>query len=74
MPQTQTAIQPVLFSDVELARYLGVSLSCLRKWRTLRVGPPWLKLGALVRYRMADVNAYLDKCPVGGVVGTAEEV
>jgi hypothetical protein len=58
---------PELMSDVELSRYLGVSVACLRKWRIRRVGVPWIKLGTtLVRYRMTDVQAYLDSCPKGG--------
>jgi hypothetical protein len=39
----------------------------LRKWRMTGRGPRWIKLGKLVRYRMSDLNAYLDSCAaVGG--------
>jgi predicted DNA-binding transcriptional regulator AlpA len=67
LSQTNTIATPrELLSDTELATYLGVKVSTLRKWRVLREGPTWIKLGSLVRYRLADVNAFLDSCPKGG--------
>ena len=59
-------ITPALLSDIELSRYLGVSLSCIRKWRIRGSGPPWIKLGVLVRYKVADVDLWLDARPKGG--------
>jgi predicted DNA-binding transcriptional regulator AlpA len=66
MPQPTALADRQLFSDVELARYLSVSVSTLRKWRIRKIGPTWLKLGALCRYRLSDVQAWLDSCPRGG--------
>ena len=63
---TPASAEPALLSDVDLARYLGVSVATLRKWRIRRVGPKWLKLGSLVRYRLSDVHTYLNGCPQGG--------
>ena len=60
------APEAALLSDIDLARYLGVSVATLRKWRIRKLGPVWLKLGSLVRYRLSDVHAYLDGCPRGG--------
>jgi excisionase family DNA binding protein len=48
---------------MELAVYLGVQVSTIRKWRILRKGPKFIKIGSLVRYRKSDVEAYLDSCP-----------
>jgi hypothetical protein len=65
----KTSTQPVqraLFSDVELADYLGVSVAWLRKKRITGGGPTWRKLGTLVRYHINDVHEYLDACPRGG--------
>jgi hypothetical protein len=56
----------------EAAAYLRVSESLLRQSRctgrkttartTIRTeGPPWVKCGALVRYRRADLDAWLDR-------------
>jgi hypothetical protein len=58
--------EAALLSDVQLSRYLGVSIACLRKWRIKKCGPVWLKLGSLCRYRLSDVNTWLDSCPRGG--------
>lgn len=55
---------PHLLTEFELAAYLGIKVATLRKWRVLGQGVPWIKInGSLVRYRLADVSAYLDSCP-----------
>jgi hypothetical protein len=53
-------------SDIELAKYYGVSVATVRKWRLLGQGPKWIKLGSLVRYRLDDAQAYLETRPSGG--------
>lgn len=47
------------FNDQELADHLGISCKTLQKWRSLGLGPDYLKLGAKVVYRIEDVNAYI---------------
>lgn len=51
-----------LLSTREAGAYLGgYSERTLAKWRHLRVGPPWIKLsGRRVRYRPADLDAYVE--------------
>ncbi len=47
--------------DVDAAaRYIGVSKSFLNKARLSGSGPAFLKLGRLVVYRQADIDAWLD--------------
>ncbi len=48
-----------LIDEVTLAVRLGVSRSTLQSWRYAGRGPRFIKLGRLVRYRNADVDAYL---------------
>jgi excisionase family DNA binding protein len=48
-----------LIDEVELAVRLGVSRSTLQSWRYEGRGPRFIKLGRLVRYRNADIDAYL---------------
>jgi hypothetical protein len=55
-----------LMSEVELAQKLHVSLACLRRWRLERRGPPFIKLGSLVRYSTRDLTAWLSSLPTGG--------
>ena len=50
------------FSTNELAGFLGVDPSSLRRWRTARPpqGPPWVKVSDRVTvYRRADVTDWL---------------
>jgi predicted DNA-binding transcriptional regulator AlpA len=55
-----------LLNEHQVAELLGVSVATMRRWRLLRQGPPFLKVGALCRYRMADVSAWLESRPSGG--------
>lgn len=50
----------VEFDTVEASKYLGVSPHTLHKWRSIRSdGPVFYKIGALVRYRQEDLDAWL---------------
>ena len=57
-----------LVDEVSLAARLGVSRSTLQSWRYTGRGPRYLKVGRLVRYRNADVEAYLRASACGGDV------
>jgi excisionase family DNA binding protein len=59
LPQT-------LLTETEVSKQLRVSLAALRKWRVMKRGPQFLKVGSLVRYRQADVDQWLATLPVGG--------
>jgi hypothetical protein len=47
-------------NEKEAAIVLGCSVAALRKWRLLRKGPIYCKIGRLVRYAEADLAEYLD--------------
>ena len=49
-----------LVDEASLAARLGVSRSTLQSWRYSARGPRWIKLGRLIRYRVIDVDAYLE--------------
>jgi excisionase family DNA binding protein len=49
-----------LMSIDELSRYTGIPKNTLYYWRLDRRGPRGMKLGKHVRYRRADVEAWLD--------------
>jgi predicted DNA-binding transcriptional regulator AlpA len=53
-------MQEQLLTTSALARHLGVSVSTLMQYRQNRAGPKYIKIGHLVRYRMTDINAWLD--------------
>lgn len=51
---------PELLTRSELAAFTGIAMSTLARWATEGSGPRMVKLGAHVRYRRADVLAWLD--------------
>jgi hypothetical protein len=54
--------------DVEdVARLLKISVSILCKWRLLGKGPAFVRIGAAVRYRPADVQAFIDEGARGSI-------
>jgi predicted DNA-binding transcriptional regulator AlpA len=56
-------------TDIELAEYLSVSVSSLRRWRLTGGGPRWVRIGGgCIRYPIADLEAYLAGLPCGGGV------
>ena len=46
------------FNQVQLARRWNISERTLERWRWLRQGPPFLKVGGRVLYRVEDVETY----------------
>jgi excisionase family DNA binding protein len=56
-----------LLDEAHLAQKLGVSRSTLQSWRYRGHGPRFIKIGRLIRYRAADVDAYLRTQTRGGI-------
>jgi hypothetical protein len=56
----ETDLETVL-TEHEYARITKRSVASVRRDRLLGQGCPYLKLGALVRYRPVDVRAYLER-------------
>ncbi len=46
------------------AAFLGLARRTLEIWRCKKKGPPYFKVGSLVRYRRADLQEWLDSRPV----------
>jgi predicted DNA-binding transcriptional regulator AlpA len=55
---TDTSLSPLL-TVVQVSQITGRSVSTLEKDRLEGYGPPYVKMGRLVRYRPDDVKAYL---------------
>ncbi len=51
-------------NEKEAARLLGYSVKTLQNRRYLGLAPKFIKMGTAVRYRLADLEAYLDACTV----------
>lgn len=45
-------------NQYQLSKRWNVSQSTLERWRFLRRGPKFLKIGARVVYRLSDIEAY----------------
>jgi excisionase family DNA binding protein len=52
-----------LMSEQELADYLGMHVGTVRKWRRAGTGPPVHWAGSKPRYKLAEVEAWLDRRP-----------
>jgi excisionase family DNA binding protein len=49
-----------MLSPEQLAEYLDVPKATVYRWRTRGGGPRGIRVGRHVRYRVADVEAWLD--------------
>jgi predicted DNA-binding transcriptional regulator AlpA len=53
---------PEIINELQVAEYIGMSVASVRRWRTIRNGPKFLKIGSAVRYKRKDVEEWLDVC------------
>ncbi|MDL5159441.1 helix-turn-helix transcriptional regulator [Actinomycetospora termitidis] len=49
-----------LLSAAEVAAWLDVDVSTLRRWRAAARGPKWSRVGRDVRYAREDVKKWLE--------------
>jgi len=54
-----------LLTTPEVAGRLGVAEITLRKWRVYGTGPRFVRCGANVRYRTADIESWVFSRTVG---------
>jgi hypothetical protein len=45
-------------NQVQLARRWSLSPRTLERWRWLKKGPPFMRIGGAIRYRVGDVEAF----------------
>ena len=55
-----------LLNEIQVSEKIQVSLACLRRWRLRGEGPPYVKVGPLVRYRPEAIEQWLNGLPTGG--------
>lgn len=55
-----------LLTPRETAAYLGSSVSALSQYRALGIGPLYFKIGKMVRYRISDIDKWLEDKKNGG--------
>lgn len=49
-----------LLTTPQVAARLGVKPPTLESWRYKGEGPKWIQVGRLVRYRTADIDAWVE--------------
>ena len=67
---TVTTLESLL-NEHDVARITGLSVASVRRWRLLREGPKYIKIGAAVRYPQQSLADWLQSRPSGG--GHVEE-
>jgi excisionase family DNA binding protein len=64
----------IFLTEKEVANQIKVSLASLRRWRLLKRGPRFIKVGALVRNRAEDLEQWLETLPAGGAAPQRQEI
>jgi len=57
----QEADRSAIVNEIDAAKILCLAVQTLRNDRHLRKGPPYLKLGRSVRYKVTDLIEYLNR-------------
>lgn len=60
MSQQTPADTPRTLHEPDASRYIGLSRAYLRQARAQGRGPAYLRIGRAVRYRVVDLDAFLD--------------
>jgi predicted DNA-binding transcriptional regulator AlpA len=60
------AAQQSLLNEHDVAEILNVSVASVRRWQLFDRGPPFLKIGASVRYRPEALSEWVETRPTGG--------
>ncbi len=58
---TQQNLTTTVLTVTQAAKYLGLAVSTLNKWRCHGGGPAFIKMGRAVRYKQADLEVYISK-------------
>ncbi len=48
-------------NEKEAAEILGVAIKTLQRWRCVRKGPAYIKIGRKISYMTIDLNIYIEK-------------
>lgn len=55
-----TVSKPRLIDTVQLAEYLGNEVNTCEGWRLKGIGPRFIKVGRLVRYKIQTVDLWIE--------------
>ena len=57
--------QAAYLDTKQVSELMGISTVTLERWRVDGAGPPYVKLGRLVKYRRADLDEFMERHTVG---------
>ena len=57
---TPSVVRSRLLKEAEAAAILNIEVPTLRRWRWAGKPPRFIKIGAAVRYDMADLEAFIE--------------
>lgn len=60
LPRTTTAAPPTILTTPQAALFLNLKPATLEQWRWTGRGPRFIKMGRSCRYRLTDLEAFLD--------------
>ena len=64
-------VENIYWNQAQLAKRWQVSEGTLERWRAEGIGPLYLKILGVVRYRQSDVSAFEAKCLRGSTSSRA---
>ncbi len=64
--RTETQSTSAAWTDREVAKFLGVSLGTVRRWRLTKGGPPYFRIGSSIRYDPAKCEEWRQSHQAGG--------
>ena len=56
----EQAAQPRYLDTRQASELTGIATVTLERWRVDREGPPYVKLGRLVKYRRTDLDDFME--------------
>jgi predicted DNA-binding transcriptional regulator AlpA len=59
MDHKTVSVADDLLDTETTAREIGVSVPTIRRWEALKIGPPRIKIGRMVRYRRSSLRDWL---------------
>ncbi len=57
--RTERSNHSLVFTEVEAAKRLRISVFMLRRWRQENYAPPYLRIGGILHYSAADLQAFV---------------
>ena len=60
-----------VFNEQGVSNYIKVPIKTLQRWRAEKTGPRFIKAGRLVRYRLKDVDEWMNRQTIETDRGTA---